>query len=321
VQSELLGLSKAIPQTRASIAGLSPGAALPQTLEVQQRKLSNIPLYPGAAEALDVLLIDTPGYGDLVVGTENSFAAVTQEVESRIREHNTKRAPAREGLSLDDEKVRYNPLVHVCLFFIGPHRMKRNDIDLMRKLHDKVPLVVVVAKADTMTTDETRDYKSFVSRKLSEEQIETFRFESKAIRQVESHQQQHWDNDEPFNPLYGAEGVPWAVIGAQHGTGERRYKWGTAQTTNPSHSELPALRDLVLRFGGWKSLKEKAARKADLVKAAEVAAEAKRAEEARMAEEKKNADQREMLLKKRKPKPSCCAMLFGFAALHDEQII
>ena len=51
------------------------------------------------------LLIDTPGYGDLLVGTEQSFAAVVEEVDRRIHAHNTKRQPTSPSLSLDDEKV------------------------------------------------------------------------------------------------------------------------------------------------------------------------------------------------------------------------
>jgi len=304
LEDELISLCQSIPSTRASGG---PIDTQQQTLDVQTRHLRSMPLYHGAREALDVELIDTPGYGDLVVGTENSFKAVHGEVHRRIRQHLEKTEPSRSDLSLDAEKIFFNPLVHACLFFIGPHRMKRDDIELMRQLHKLVPLVVVVAKSDTMTVEETRDYKKTVKAKLKQEQIETYTFDAKAISAVESKQQEELRTDEDFNPLYGGEGIPWAVIGAKHG-GKRCYKWGTANTNDPHHSELPALRDVMLRFGGWKTLKECAARKADQF----ARDQAQQEEQRRLHAE----SEREALLQKRKNR-SLCARIFGYSGDSD----
>ena len=44
----------------------------------------------------------------------------------------------------------------------------------------------------------------------------------------------------------------------------RSSQWGcTAVTNDPNHSELPALRDLILRFGGWQQLKRSTLLKAE----------------------------------------------------------
>merc|ERR1719231_2240813 len=75
------------------------------------------PVEAGAPEQrLDVKLIDTPGFSDVVVGTEGSFKAVLDEVEARLQRHaaecahNVRNCKDRSGL------------VHVCVFFLGPHR-------------------------------------------------------------------------------------------------------------------------------------------------------------------------------------------------------
>ena len=47
-----------------------------------------------------------------------------------------------------DQKKYWNELVHLCLFFISPHQLKRADVELMRRLHALVPLVVVIAKSE-----------------------------------------------------------------------------------------------------------------------------------------------------------------------------
>ena len=51
-----------------------------------------------------------------------------------------------------------DPLVHVCLYFVAPHRLKHMDIAFMRALHRKVNIVPIIAKSDTMTTKEKEYY-------------------------------------------------------------------------------------------------------------------------------------------------------------------
>ncbi|EOD08331.1 hypothetical protein EMIHUDRAFT_217449 [Emiliania huxleyi CCMP1516] len=119
---------------------------------------------------------------------------------------------------------------------IPPHRMKRADVELMQRLHTLVPLVVAIAKSDTMTTEETYTYKNQVSGLLKKHSISTFRFTDGSIKEVEQlHAESFVDT---FKPLYGgADGsLPWAVMGAD---------------------------DSQRDAGGWQQLKRDAALKAD----------------------------------------------------------
>ena len=54
--------------------------------------------------------------------------------------------------------------IHCCLYFIGPsgHGLKPLDIEFMRRLHDKVNIIPVIAKADTLTPDECLHLKKQV---------------------------------------------------------------------------------------------------------------------------------------------------------------
>jgi len=238
-----------------------PGA---QTKEVTSRLIKGMPLFDGASRGLDVTLIDTPGYGDLLVDTHPHRSAdkVCAEVEQRIAAHLAKDRATRAGMPLDDEKKFWNELVHLCLFFISPHRMKRADVELMRRLHTLVPLVVVIAKSDTMTRAETLDFKESVRKQLfGPNGVQTFTFDAALIKDVEA---RHTANaPDGFQPLYGGSDGrwPWAVMGSDES--RREYIWGTCLTNEPHHSEMPALRDLLLRAGGWEHLKRDAALKAD----------------------------------------------------------
>lgn len=268
---EVISLQDELKQRRAELAAevrrtnldRSDDEQTKQTTEVAYRLIKEMPLYDGARQGLDVTLIDTPGYGDLVVDKPGNASAdkVCAEVNARIKKHLNQKTASRPGMSLDKERMYWNDLVHLCLFFISPHRMKRADVDLMLRLHSLVPLVVVIAKSDTMTREETREFKTRVAKQLGDEGVTTFSFDQKMVKEVEElHIAQ---SSESFQPLYGgADGKqPWAIMGADES--RREYIWGTAVTNDPRHSELPALRDLVLRMGGWKELKSAAAFKAD----------------------------------------------------------
>lgn len=54
--------------------------------------------------------------------------------------------------------------VHACVYFIQPtgHSLKPLDIEVMRRLHTKVNLIPVIAKADTLTDEEVAAFKQRV---------------------------------------------------------------------------------------------------------------------------------------------------------------
>lgn len=54
--------------------------------------------------------------------------------------------------------------IHACIYFIEPtgHALKPVDIEFMRRLHSKVNIIPVIAKADTMTDDEIIAFKQRV---------------------------------------------------------------------------------------------------------------------------------------------------------------
>lgn len=64
-----------------------------------------------------------------------------------------------------------DPRVHLCLYFINPtgHGLRPLDIITMKKLCDKVNLLPVIAKADTVTKPDLQKFKEKV--KLPEENL------------------------------------------------------------------------------------------------------------------------------------------------------
>jgi septin 7 len=58
--------------------------------------------------------------------------------------------------------------VNACLYFIAPtgHSLKSLDIEFMKRLHNKVNLIPVIAKSDTMTNEEIVAFKERVGSQL-----------------------------------------------------------------------------------------------------------------------------------------------------------
>lgn len=54
--------------------------------------------------------------------------------------------------------LQKDPRIHCVLYFLPPHRMKIIDCELISQLAPLVPIIPVIAKSDTMTTEEHNQY-------------------------------------------------------------------------------------------------------------------------------------------------------------------
>lgn len=102
-------------------------------------------------------VIDTPGFGDFV-NNEEAWRPIIDNIEHRFDAY----------LDAENKINRRNVVdnrVHACLYFIQPtgHSLKPLDIEMMLRLHTKVNLIPVIAKADTLTDEEIIAFKQRVS--------------------------------------------------------------------------------------------------------------------------------------------------------------
>jgi septin 7 len=54
--------------------------------------------------------------------------------------------------------------------------LKALDVEVMKKLHDRVNLIPVIAKADTMTLEEIRQFKANVLQVINENKLQIYEF-------------------------------------------------------------------------------------------------------------------------------------------------
>ncbi len=101
-------------------------------------------------------MVDTPGFGDFV-NNDDSWRPIVENIEQRFDAY----------LDAENKVNRMNIVdnrVHACVYFIQPtgHSLKPLDIEVMRRLHTKVNLIPVIAKADTLTDEEIASFKARV---------------------------------------------------------------------------------------------------------------------------------------------------------------
>ncbi|XP_037047418.1 septin-7-like isoform X4 [Bradysia coprophila] len=186
---------------------------------------------------LTLTVVDTPGFGD-AVDNSNCWVPVIEFVESKYEEYLTAESRVHRKAITDNR-------VHTCLYFIAPsgHGLKTLDVEFMQRLCDKVNIIPVIAKADTMTPEEVQLFKKQILNEIAQHKINIYDFpepledeeEAKVLRQLRSR-------------------VPFAIVGANsvievdgRRVRGRKYPWGVAEVENLEHCDFIALRNIVIR--------------------------------------------------------------------------
>lgn len=188
---------------------------------------------------LNLEIITTPGFGDLTNNSE-SWKPIVDEINSRF--DNYLECESRVNRSTIDDKR-----IHALLYFIEPsgHSLKALDIQFMKQIHEKVNLIPIIAKSDTLSDTEIIEFKNRILDDIKFNEIKLFK-------------SNEYDNDDEETLLISKQifdKVPFAVIGStrevQNSEGKlvrgRSYPWGTIEVDNEDHNDFIKLRQLLIR--------------------------------------------------------------------------
>ncbi|MCJ8740439.1 hypothetical protein PDJAM_G00058910 [Pangasius djambal] len=136
--------------------------------------------------------------------------------------------------------------VHCCFYFISPlgHGLKPLDVQFMKAIHNKVNVVPVIAKADTLTLKERERLKRRILDEIDEHGIKIYH-----LPDAES------DEDEEFKEQTRIlkTSIPFAVVGSNQqieAKGKkvrgRLYPWGVVEVENPEHNDFLKLRTMLI---------------------------------------------------------------------------
>ena len=114
----------------------------------------------------------------------------------------------------------------------------------MKQLHDKVNIIPVLAKADTMTPEEVAEFKKTIMEQITGAKIKIYEFPEMADGE---------EVDRKENRKM-KERVPFAVVGSNmimevdgKKTRGRKYPWGVVDIENLSHCDFVPLRNMLVR--------------------------------------------------------------------------
>uniref|UniRef100_A0A182NHI4 Septin-type G domain-containing protein n=1 Tax=Anopheles dirus TaxID=7168 RepID=A0A182NHI4_9DIPT len=210
-----------------------PSKRIKKTVAVESTKV----LLKENGVNLTLTVVDTPGFGD-AVDNSNCWLPIVDFVESKYEEYLTAESRVHRT-ALPDARV------HVCLYFIAPsgHGLKPLDVEFMQRLCDKVNIIPVIAKADTLTPEEITLFKKQILNEIAQNKIKIYDFPEPI------------DDEEDAKVLRQLRGrVPFAVVGANaiieidgRKVRGRRYPWGVAEVENLDHCDFIALRNMVIR--------------------------------------------------------------------------
>ncbi|PNW75891.1 hypothetical protein CHLRE_12g556250v5 [Chlamydomonas reinhardtii] len=192
---------------------------------------------------------DTPGYGDELDVFRN-----LKMVQDYIESQNRKWLELEQARDRKEDLAEIeDPRVDLCIFCIPPHRLRPIDLKYMFELGKHVPVVPVVTKADTMTIREANTYRTEVANRIANpmvpgihDKINIFKFERDTLERagVQDHATPH----PPFLVI-ASNDISEELAAAEPPLfwPERRYPWGTAEAFNKEHSDLLAVRALLMK--------------------------------------------------------------------------
>ncbi|XP_029923927.1 septin 4a isoform X2 [Myripristis murdjan] len=188
---------------------------------------------------LRLTIVDTPGFGDAVNNTE-SWKEIEDYIDRQFEQY------FRDESGLNRKNIQDNR-VHCCLYFISPfgHGLRPLDVECMKALHEKVNIIPVLAKADSLTPAEVCRKKMKIKEEIKQFGISIYQFPD-----CDS------DEDEAFKKQDQIlkDSIPFAVIGSNlqvESKGRkfrgRLYPWGMVEVENPAHSDFLLLRNMLMR--------------------------------------------------------------------------
>lgn len=187
---------------------------------------------------LRLTIVDTPGFGD-AVNNNCCWQPVTDYIESQFEQF------FKDESGLNRRNIQDNR-VHCCLYFISPigHGLRPIDVEFMKRLHDKVNIIPVISKADTLTPVEIQTLKRRVLEQIAANQIKIYEFPETDP-----------DEDEDVKQMDRElkDSLPYAVIGSNQifevngkRVRGRQYPWGIVEVENPKHSDFIKLRTMLM---------------------------------------------------------------------------
>ena len=171
---------------------------------------------------LRVRVVDTPGFGNNI-----DHKHAVRPITNYIRKCRDQQFRAQMGARNDHQTS--DKLIHVCVYFISPHRFLEIDRHFLKNVQGELAIIPVIAKTDTLTDEELAEYRAMLQKEFKENNIEVYDFGEMG------------DTGKLSFARGRERGEPLGII-ARDG----HYPWGTSEFELAEHSDFSLLQDLLL---------------------------------------------------------------------------
>ncbi|RLV94334.1 Cell division control protein 3 [Spathaspora sp. JA1] len=188
---------------------------------------------------LKVSVITAPGFGESINNTDY-WKPIVDEINTRFDSYLEAECKINRSTIVDER-------IHAFLYFIEPtgHSLTALDIALMKLVHEKVNLIPIIAKSDSLTDEEIAEFKQRILADIKYQGIKIFTPEDSAED----------DEETVLNTKSIVNTFPFAVVGStkevQTPDGRtvrgRQYPWGVIEVDNEAHNDFVKLRQLLIR--------------------------------------------------------------------------
>jgi len=208
---------------------------IPETVQIQTKSV----LIEEKSVKLRLTVVDTPGFGDMLDNTD-CFKTISKYIDERFEQY------LKDESGLNRRNIT-DTRVHCCFYFINPscHGLRPIDVEFMKNLCNKVNIVPVIAKSDTLTKGEVAAMKKQLLQDIEEHGIRVYHIPDAESDEDEEYisQNKELQTSMPFAVV--GSNVEVEVKGGKMVRG-RRYPWGVVELDNPDHCDFRKLQAMII---------------------------------------------------------------------------
>uniref|UniRef100_A0A3B3QCD4 Septin n=1 Tax=Paramormyrops kingsleyae TaxID=1676925 RepID=A0A3B3QCD4_9TELE len=203
-----------------------------KTMQIEQSKV----VVNEDSVQLTLTIVDTPGFGD-AVDNSDCWQPVINYIDNKFEDFLNSESRVNRRRMPDSR-------VHCCLYLISPsgHGLQPLDVEFMKRLHDKVTIIPLIAKGDTFTPEECQQVKKQIIQDIQAHKIKIYEFPDAG---------QHEGRKLKIKV---EESMPLAVVCSNMEVAidgkkvrGRQYPWGVAEVANGEHCAFSVLRKILIR--------------------------------------------------------------------------
>lgn len=121
---------------------------------------------------LKLSLVESVGYGDQI-NKEDSHQIVSQYLDAQFEAYLQEELKIKRNFSLIQDSR-----IHACIYLLCPtgHSIKPIDLAVMKRLEQRVNVIPVIAKADTIAKNELAKFKENIMHALKQNNVKIYQF-------------------------------------------------------------------------------------------------------------------------------------------------